>query len=213
MTPAGPFGILGAGGQAREVADFAGMAVAFFAVDAPHIASARQAAVGVPVIELPGNEGHRTIPVVAALGAPGARRAMVSRWSGTEFTRAISSTAYVAGNARLGKGTMIAPAAVLMTGTAVGEHVLINAGATLGHDTVLEDYGTVSPGARVAGHCHIGAGAFIGIGAIVTQGVRIGEGAVIGAGAVVRHDVDPFEVHVGVPARVLRIEKEWLSNV
>lgn len=211
--PAGPFGILGAGGQAREVADFAGVTVAFFAVDAPHVASARRLAGDVPVIELPGGDEHRTIPVIAALGAPGARRAMVARWSGSEFTRAISSMAYVAGNVSLGVGTMIAPAAVVMAGVAVGDHALINAGATVGHDTVLEDYGTVSPGARVAGHCRIGAGAFIGIGAVVTQGVRIGEGAVIGAGAVVRHDVDPFEVHVGVPARVLRIEKEWLSNV
>lgn len=208
-----PFGILGAGGQAREVADFAGRTVAFFAVDAPHVASARQTAGGVPVIELPGSESHQTLPVVAALGAPGARRAMVSRWSGSEFTRAISSTAYMAGDAAVGVGTMIAPSAVLMAGVVVGDHVLVNAGATIGHDTLIEDYGTVSPGARIAGRCRIGAGAFIGIGAVVTQGVHVGEGAVIGAGAVVRRDVLPFEVHVGVPARLLRTEKEWLRDV
>lgn len=208
-----PYGILGAGGQAREVAEFAGRAVSFFAVDTPHVASARLTAAGVPVIELPGGEDHRIVPVVAALGAPGARRAMVSRWSGSEFTRAISSSAYVAGDAAVGLGIMVAPSAVLMAGVVVGDHALINAGATIGHDTVVEDYGTVSPGVRIAGRCRVGAGAFIGIGAIVTQGVRIGEGAVIGAGAVVLHDVNPFEVHVGVPARVLRTEKEWLRDV
>jgi acetyltransferase-like isoleucine patch superfamily enzyme len=45
----------------------------------------------------------------------------------------------------------------------------------------------------------------IGIGAIILPGVTIGRGAIVGAGAVVTHDVEPYTVVVGVPARVLRV--------
>jgi len=45
----------------------------------------------------------------------------------------------------------------------------------------------------------------IGTGAIVLPGVMIGRGAQVGAGAVVTHDVPPYAVVAGAPARVLRM--------
>lgn len=47
-------------------------------------------------------------------------------------------------------------------------------------------------------------GAWIGAGAIVTDGVRIGRNAVIGAGAVVTSDIPAGTVAVGIPARVVK---------
>ena len=55
---------------------------------------------------------------------------------------------------------------------------------------------------------HIGRGAYIGNGAMIMPGVTIGECAVIGAGSVVTHDVPPYMVAVGNPARIIkRIEE------
>ena len=47
----------------------------------------------------------------------------------------------------------------------------------------------------------VGNDVWIGCGSIIKQGVHIGDGAVIGAGAVVTHDVEPYEIVVGVPAK------------
>lgn len=45
---------------------------------------------------------------------------------------------------------------------------------------------------------------WIGTGAIIIQGVRICNGAVVGAGAVVTHDVKPYEIVAGNPAKHIR---------
>lgn len=45
---------------------------------------------------------------------------------------------------------------------------------------------------------------WIGANACVLRGVTIGEGAIVGAGAVVTHDVPPFTIVAGNPARVIR---------
>jgi acetyltransferase-like isoleucine patch superfamily enzyme len=46
-------------------------------------------------------------------------------------------------------------------------------------------------------------GASIGSGAVILCGVTVGEGALVGAGAVVTHDVPPYAIAAGVPARVI----------
>ena len=50
----------------------------------------------------------------------------------------------------------------------------------------------------------IGHDCWIGSGARIMGGVSIGTGAVVAAGAVVTHDVPPYAIVGGVPARVLR---------
>uniref|UniRef100_UPI003AB17DE5 DapH/DapD/GlmU-related protein n=3 Tax=Oscillospiraceae TaxID=216572 RepID=UPI003AB17DE5 len=50
----------------------------------------------------------------------------------------------------------------------------------------------------------IGNDVWLGHNAVIMGGVTIGDGAVVGAGAVVTHDVAPYDVVAGVPARRLR---------
>lgn len=46
---------------------------------------------------------------------------------------------------------------------------------------------------------------WIGYGAQIMSGVRIGQGAIVGAGAIVTHDVEPYTVVVGIPAKPLKL--------
>jgi maltose O-acetyltransferase len=50
----------------------------------------------------------------------------------------------------------------------------------------------------------VGANCWIGMGVCILPGVRIGDGCVVGAGSVVVHDVEPFAVAVGNPARAVK---------
>jgi phosphonate metabolism protein (transferase hexapeptide repeat family) len=53
--------------------------------------------------------------------------------------------------------------------------------------------------------CTIGHDTWLGHGAIIMPGVTVAHGAVVGSGAVVTHNVDPYMIVVGVPARPLRM--------
>lgn len=50
----------------------------------------------------------------------------------------------------------------------------------------------------------IGNDVWIGLNAVIMDGVTVGDGAVIGTSAVVTHDVPPYAIVVGIPARILR---------
>jgi galactoside O-acetyltransferase len=115
--------------------------------------------------------------------------------------------------------------------TTVGRYVHIAAHASVigGGELEIGDYAVVATGARILtatdsdadgafmsthvpdelravvdARVVIGAHAFVGANAVVLPGVSIGEGAVAGAGAVVPHDLEPWTVYVGAPARALR---------
>jgi phosphonate metabolism protein (transferase hexapeptide repeat family) len=50
----------------------------------------------------------------------------------------------------------------------------------------------------------VGHDVWIGHGATILPAVRIGNGAAVGSGAVVTHDVEPYMIVAGVPAKVLK---------
>ncbi len=57
---------------------------------------------------------------------------------------------------------------------------------------------------HVIGQIIIEDDVWIGANATITGNVRIGQGAIVGAGAVVTHDVDPYTIVGGVPARFIK---------
>lgn len=53
-------------------------------------------------------------------------------------------------------------------------------------------------------HTKIGNDVWIGANAFIKDGVNIGDGAIIGANSVVTHDVEPYSIVGGVPAKTIR---------
>lgn len=50
----------------------------------------------------------------------------------------------------------------------------------------------------------VGNDVWIGSNAVIMAGVTIGDGAIIGAGSLVTHDVKPYSIVVGIPAKMIR---------
>jgi len=105
----------------------------------------------------------------------------------------------------------------------IGSHVFID-----GKDVTLAGEIGVGPGVTFIGSQHtgepadvpvfrtdhvvepivVGRGVDIGANAVILSGVSIGEHSVIGAGSVVNHDVPPYSIVAGVPARVIRSRRD-----
>lgn len=131
-------------------------------------------------------------------------------------------------NARIEPGAVIRDQVTIGDGAVVMMGAIINIGAVIGEGTMI-DMGVVMGGrATVGKHCHIGAGAvlagvvepasakpviiedncFVGANAVVIEGIHVGEGAVVAAGSVVISDVPAGAVVAGVPARIIKTQKD-----
>lgn len=101
--------------------------------------------------------------------------------------------------------------------TSINDSVILNARTRL----CVGNYCHISPGViintggldisvnykkrpHIEAEVHIKDGVWLCSGVIINPGVTIGEGAVVASGAVVNHDVEPFTLVGGVPARVIR---------
>jgi UDP-2-acetamido-3-amino-2,3-dideoxy-glucuronate N-acetyltransferase len=122
----------------------------------------------------------------------------------------VSSGARIGAGCTLGQNTFVASTAV------VGDRVRVQNNVSIYDGVVLEDDVFVGPSAvftnvinprsevsRKAEYLptRVGAGATIGANATIVCGSTLGRYAFVGAGAVVTHDVKPFALVVGVPAR------------
>lgn len=93
-------------------------------------------------------------------------------------------------------------------GLTIGKCVVTSAEVmvlTLQHD--VDDRGFAAVGGPVVIEDYV----FVGVRAIILPGVHIGRGAVVAAGAVVTHDVPPYAVVGGVPAKFIRERRRDLD--
>ena len=98
---------------------------------------------------------------------------------GFDLPTVISTDAMVSTSAIVDEATVVLAGAVVGPRTIVGKNCIINNNVSLCHDSVVEDHVHLTPNAVIAGECHIGERAVIGMCATVLFGVRVGRGSLV----------------------------------
>jgi UDP-2-acetamido-3-amino-2,3-dideoxy-glucuronate N-acetyltransferase len=124
----------------------------------------------------------------------------------------VMSGATIGARCVLGQNCFVASSAKVGDGCRIQNNVSLYDGVVLEHDVFVGPSAVFTNVSRPRAAFLCGpagfeptlvrAGATIGANATVVCNVTIGEGAFVAAGAVVTHDVPPFALVVGVPARV-----------
>lgn len=118
----------------------------------------------------------------------------------------------IKGNVKIGERTYINGATILALDNAkiqIGKDCLISDEVVIRTDMHIFDNLNVPinmQGNRNE-HIIIGDNVWIGWGVYIMPGVHIGDGAIIGAKSVVTHDVPPYTIVAGVPAKLVRNRK------
>lgn len=112
---------------------------------------------------------------------------------------------------------------IIEDGTSIGTKVLLDGRnglkigkcVTIAHEAIIwtmnHDYNDVHFSVN-GSQVEIGDYSWICSRSIILPGIKIGEGAVVAAGAVVTHDVPPYAVVAGIPAKIVskRKKQDWL---
>ncbi|AOI77329.1 acetyltransferase [Burkholderia sp. NRF60-BP8] len=151
---------------------------------------------------------HGIVGLLVAIGDNHAREAVTAGLAalvpGLPRVSAVHPAACVGKASTIGAGTVVMAGAVINPSCSIGEGCIVNTNASLDHDGVMADFSSLAPGVVTGGNCRIGRGAAIGLGAMLRHRIAVGEHSVVGAGAVVLHDVEPYTVAYGNPARRIR---------
>lgn len=212
------FGLLGAGGFAREVMPFVKQSVArslsvtedFIDVYFVETWQPQQTQVnGYPAVSLQtfGNlPGKKYFNV--AVGNGEAREAMVAAVGTKANVLALQSgqTIFLDNNS-ISEGSVFCANTMVTSNVKIGKFFQCNIYSYVAHDCVIGDYVTFAPGVRCNGRVHIEDHVYIGTNAIIREGtadqpMHIGKGAVIGMGSVVTKNVLAGTTVTGNPARL-----------
>lgn len=116
----------------------------------------------------------------------------------------------------IGDGTIIREQSTVHQGTAgatrIGASVFVMNKSYVAHDCALGDGVKLGPVGSLAGHVFVGEGANVGMNASVHQHRRIGAGAMVGMNATVVHDVRPWQLVMGTPARAGGVNRIGLER-
>lgn len=115
----------------------------------------------------------------------------------------------------IGHKTCIREDCIIHTGSKIGRYCSISTGVMVGpdshpmdwlstHSFQYQEQDHVQYHTRKKSGAIIGNDVWIGMRAIVQEGVVVNDGAIIGSSAVVTKEVPPYAIVAGVPARVIR---------
>ncbi len=194
--------IIGAGGNARELADIIRALPDFEVVG--YLADTRGQYDGPVLGDFSWPAAHKIQAFAMGIGNPKARlrigQELAMRYPEIEWPPLVHPSAYLGSGVRLARGAVVCVRALATVSVEIGEFSQLNFGCMVGHEAIIGSGSLINPGANISGGVELGRSVMVGTGAQILQYIKVGDGAQIGAGAVVTKDVPPGVTVVGIPA-------------
>lgn len=157
------------------------------------------------------NNWESELAIVVAIGNPTIKQKIVNKIDNSNITfPTLIHPSVIIGDkefVKIGKGCIICAANILTTNIEVQDFVILNLTCTVGHDTIIGEYSAFMPSCNISGEVNIGNGVYCGTGVKIINQVSIGDNSIIGAGAVVTSNQPANCTIVGIPAKVIKINK------
>lgn len=194
--------IIGAGGNARELADMLRHLPEFEFVGFLTNMHGRYDSPVLGDFDWP--ENHSLDAFAMGIGDPVSKYRvgceLAARYPHIEWPVIVHPSAYVGSTVKLDRGVVVCVRAIATTDIEIGAFTQLNYGCTIGHEAHIGPACLINPGANISGGVELGRSVMVGTGSQILQYVKIGDEARIGAGAVVTRDVPAAMTAVGVPA-------------
>ncbi len=202
--------IIGAKGHGKVIADTALESgrwdtLSFFDDAVQELQTVGEWPVAGSVADLVNNPGQFDAAVVAI--GDGLSRQRISQQlkdGGIALTTLVHPSATVSRYADIAAGSVILPGAIVNAYAVLDEGCIVNSGAVVEHDCRLGRYVHICPQSALAGEVVVGDRSWIGLGAVVKQGISINADVLLGVGTVVVKNIVASGVYVGNPCRLLR---------
>jgi sugar O-acyltransferase (sialic acid O-acetyltransferase NeuD family) len=147
---------------------------------------------------------------VIANGEPMARKKIAESLErhNAKMGRLIDDSSIVVESARIEEGVVVTPFCSISSSSVLSSNCCINTMSIIGHDVCIGRNSVVSSMVNMGGASVLGENSYIGMGALIKDGVKIGSNSIIGMGSVVYGDIPDGVIALGNPARVARHNTE-----
>ena len=144
-----------------------------------------------------------TTCIIIAISDPASKESIYEKIKNCRirFPILIHPSARVAGNARIGEGSVIGIDCIVSTDVTIGRHVFLNMRTVVGHDTVINDFCSCLVNCIIAGGVRIGDCSLLGSGCIIMEKKALGTKCKVSMGSVVSFDVEDHRVVMSRPSK------------
>ena len=144
--------------------------------------------------------------VTIAVGEPELRRLLCIRAEerGLKLSSIFSPRAFISESANIHDGAIVAPFVSVQSEALIERNVSVNTQAIIGHHVRVEEGSVISSQVNLGGASSVGKFSYIGMGALILQGIKIGANSIVGLGSVVYKEIPDQVIALGNPARVAR---------